>query len=183
MKRQKTVPAQGAGGCDDGSVTDASGDAALHLEIAKLSEWLETSAGVAHEPRRNDAMTLFETLHMRHLPTLLFLAALLPSLAWTSPASAQASRPAANVSLAQAERNAVELKQGMSLEQVQTLLGKPRRTALKNDGSFSTSAASQGTLQWTYTWTGSSSQASLHIQFATKTPEEWYVNSWEWGSY
>jgi hypothetical protein len=182
VKRQKTVPAQGAGGCDDGSVTDASAEAALQPEIAKLGEWLETSAGVAHEPRRNDALTLLENIHMRRLPTLLFLAALLPSLAWT-PASAQASRPAANVSLAQAERNAVELKQGMSLEQVQTLLGKPRRTALKSNGSFSTSAPSQGTLQWTYTWTGSSSQASLHIQFASKTPEEWYVNSWEWGTY
>ena len=45
---------------------------------------------------------------------------------------AQASRPGANPSLAQAERNAVELKQGMTLEEVQKLLGKPKRTALRS---------------------------------------------------
>jgi hypothetical protein len=74
-------------------------------------------------------------MQMRRLPTLVFLAALLPSLAWIAPAGAQPSRPGANPSLAQAERNAVELKQGMTLEEVQKLLGKPKRTALRNTGS------------------------------------------------
>jgi hypothetical protein len=113
---------------------------------------------------------------MKSLPTLVFLAALLPSLAWIAPASAQPSRPAASLTLAQAERNAVNLKQGMSAEEVQNLLGTPRRTALKNNGSL-------GTLQWSYLWTGTSAQGSLHVEFASKTPQEWYVNSWEWASY
>lgn len=119
---------------------------------------------------------------MRALPALVFLAALLPSPPWISPAGAQPSRPAANQSLPQAERHAVELKHGMSVEEVQRLLGKPRRTALKSSGG-SANAPWQGTLQWTYTWTGSSSQGSLHVEFAAKTPEEWYVNSWEWSTY
>ena len=119
---------------------------------------------------------------MTRLPTLVVLAALLPSLPWISPAAAQTPRPATNLSLAQAERNAVDLKQGMSAEDVQKLLGKPRRTALKNNGG-SPNAPWQGTLHWSYTWTGASSQASLHVEFAAKTPEEWYVNSWEWATY
>jgi hypothetical protein len=113
--------------------------------------------------------------------TLVFLAALLPLLPWTSPAGAEPSRAAANLSLAQGERLAADLKQGMSAEEVQKLLGKPRRTALKRNGS-STRTPSQGSLQWTYTWTGSY-QSSLHVEFAAKTPEEWTVNSWEWTTY
>jgi hypothetical protein len=123
-----------------------------------------------------------EGLHVKRISTLVFLAALLSWLPWISPAGAQASRPAANLSLAQAERMAADLKQGMSAEEVERLLGKPRRTSLKKNG-FSTSEA-QGTLQWTYTWAGSSSsQSSLHVEFAAKTPEAWYVNSWEWATY
>ena len=121
---------------------------------------------------------------MRRLPALVFLAALLLPLAWIPPALAQPSRPAASGSLAQAERNALELKQGMSVEEVERLLGKPRRTALRNNGVSATATPWQGTLRWTYSWPGSSFQGtSLQIEFAAKTPEEWYVNSWEWGSY
>jgi hypothetical protein len=116
---------------------------------------------------------------MTRLAVLIFVTALLP---WTLSANAQSMRPASTVTLAQAERNAVELKQGMSLEEVQKLLGKPRRTALKNNGS-STNAISQGTLQWSYSWTGSPSQGTLHVEFAAKAPEQWYVNSWEWATY
>lgn len=122
-------------------------------------------------------------MDMRRLPTLLLLATLLPSLACISPASAQPSRPAPNLTLAQAERMAVDLKQGMSAEEVQKLLGKPKRTALKNTG-VSAGAPWQGTLHWSYTWTGSSSpEGSLQVVFAAKVPEQWYVNSWEWSSY
>ena len=60
---------------------------------------------------------------MRRLPTLLFLAALLPCLAL-----AQGSGPSATPNRAQAERNAVELKQGMTPDEVRELLGKPRRS-------------------------------------------------------
>jgi hypothetical protein len=121
---------------------------------------------------------------MRRLPTLVLVATLLPSLPWISLASAQSSGPASNLSLAQAERVAVDLKQGMTVEEVQSLLGKPRRTTFKNYGSFS-NAPGQGILQWTYTWTGSSSssEGNLRVVFAAKTPDQWYVDSWDWTTY
>jgi hypothetical protein len=116
-------------------------------------------------------------------PIALMLAlALLPTLLWLSPASAQALESAAALSLAQAEHVAVDLRQGMSAEEVQKLLGKPRRTGLKSDGG-SLNRSSQGTLQWTYSWTSASAPANLHIEFVAKTPDEWYVNSWEWVTY
>jgi len=109
------------------------------------------------------------------LPILLLAAALLPA-----GALAQATRTGAP-SLAQAERNTVELKQGMSLEEVQKLLGKPRRTALR------AGIQGQGALQWSYFWSGpassSSSERSLQIEFAAKAPDQWIVNSWGWSSY
>jgi predicted phage gp36 major capsid-like protein len=116
---------------------------------------------------------------MKHLPTLAFLAALSLALAWVPDAGAQASRAAVNASFAQAERNSVDLRQGMTLEEVQKLLGKPKRTALRNTGS-SAGEPWQGTLQWTYAW---SSERTLQVVFAAKTPEQWYVNSWDWSNY
>jgi hypothetical protein len=114
---------------------------------------------------------------------LVFALTLLPSILWVSPAGAQALHPVAVLSLAQAERVAVDLKQGMSAEEVQKLLGKPQRTALKSNGGFS-NTPSQGTLQWAYSWTGSSATpGNLHIEFVAKTPDQWYVNSWEWVTY
>jgi hypothetical protein len=110
---------------------------------------------------------------------LVLLSAMLPSFLWLSPAAAQPSAP---LSLAQAEKVAVDLKQGMSAEEVQNLLGKPLRTALKSNGG-SASAPSQGTLQWMYSWTGSSAAGNLHIEFVAKTADQWYVNSWEWTTY
>ncbi len=115
-------------------------------------------------------------MRLARLPILLLAAALLPGAAL-----AQAARPAAAPSLAQAERNAVELKQGMSMEEDRTLLGKPRRTALR------AGVQGPGVLQWTYFWSGpapsSSSERSLQIEFAAKGPEEWTVSSWGWSSY
>jgi hypothetical protein len=108
--------------------------------------------------------------------------ALLPSFLWVSPAGAQSFHPAGVLSLSQAERVAVDLKQGMSAEDVQKLLGKPQRTALKNDGAYP-NTLSQGTLQWTYSWTSSSAQGNLRIEYAAKTPDQWYVNSWQWATY
>lgn len=121
---------------------------------------------------------------MRPLPTVVFLAALAAPLGWMPPAAAQAQRAGANPSLVQAERNTVELKQGMKLEEVEKLLGKPKRTALKNTGSSAAGSSagepSQGTLQWTYVW---APDRTLHVVFAAKTSEQWYVNSWDWSSY
>jgi hypothetical protein len=119
------------------------------------------------------------------LSALLFLAALPLSLAWSPAATAQPARPAAALSAAQAERNSVSLKQGMSAEEVERLLGKPRRTALKAASGSSATTPGQGTLQWTYSWPGasSSSPGSLNVVFSATTPEKWLVNSWEWSSY
>jgi hypothetical protein len=113
---------------------------------------------------------------------LVLLSAMLPLFLWLSPASAQSATPAASLSLAQAEKAAVDLKQGMSAEEVQKLLGKPLRTALKTNGG-SASAPSQGTLQWMYSWSGPSAPGNLHIEFVAKTADQWYVNSWEWTTY
>ena len=115
---------------------------------------------------------------------MVFLAALAASLGWMPPAGAQAPRAGALAGPGQAERNAVELKQGMTLEEVEKLLGKPKRTALKNTGSSAAGSSagepSQGTLQWTYVW---APERTLHVVFAAKTPEQWTVNSWDWSTY
>src|SRR4051795_6442289 len=127
---------------------------------------------------------------MKRLPLLLLIAALPVSIAWSPPAAAQGVRPPVPLSAAQAERKSVELKQGMSPEDVEGLLGKPRRTALKNGGSTG------GSLQWTYVWPGAaSSQGTLNVVFGAKTPdgaktadgakipEQWSVSGWEWSTY
>ena len=115
-----------------------------------------------------------------------FVLALLGSLPLfldlSAPASAQSARPASVLTAAQAERKSVELRQGMSSEEVEKLLGKPRRTALKNGAS--TSAPGHGTWQWIYSWPGTySSQGSLNVTFAAATQDQWRVNSWEWSTY
>lgn len=97
----------------------------------------------------------------------------MPSL----PAHAQSTRAAASPSLANVEPASVDLKQGMSLEEVEKLLGKPRPTSLKNGG------AGLATLQWTYGWAAASAQSSLRVDFGAKAPEQWSVSGWEWGSY
>lgn len=116
---------------------------------------------------------------MKRIAMVLALATL-PSFLWISPAGAGPLPPAAALTLAQTERVAVDLRQGMSAEDVQKLLGQPRRTALKNT-SGSSNASSQGSLQWTYSWAGS--QGNLRIDFVAKAPDQWYVNNWEWTTY
>ncbi|HUL93440.1 MAG TPA: hypothetical protein VLV56_13935 [Burkholderiales bacterium] len=129
---------------------------------------------------RRAIFSIFEVLHVKHLRALFLLAALSPSFAWTAPAGAEASRVSEDLNLADAERRAADLKQGMSIEDVQALLGKPRRTSLKNSGG---SGSPQGTLLWTYNWTGSSATGGLRVTFVSKTPNAWSVNSWEWANY
>jgi putative salt-induced outer membrane protein YdiY len=93
--------------------------------------------------------------------TLILLAALSALLAWMPPAAAQSSRAGASASFAQAQRSSVEL------------------TALRNTGS-SAAEPWQGSLHWTYAW---ASERTLQVVFAAKTPEQWYVNSWDWSNY
>src|ERR1700739_849108 len=118
-------------------------------------------------------------MKMKRIALTLALATL-PSFLWISAAGHRAFPAAAAPSLAQTERMAVDLKQGMSAEAVRQLLGQPRRTSLKT-ASGSSGAGSQGTLQWTYSWTGS--QGNLHVDFVAKEPDQWYVSNWEWSTY
>jgi hypothetical protein len=93
---------------------------------------------------------------------------------------AQQARSGTPLSLAQAERNAADLHRGMSPEDVRKLLGKPKRTGLKDDGA---SATSQGALRWTYVWSGGSGPGTLSVDFVADSPEQWQVRGWEWSSY
>jgi hypothetical protein len=120
-----------------------------------------------------------EISHMRRLHSLVLLTALAISLPFSSPANAESTRTDGTLSLAQGERMAADLKQGMSPDEVQKLFGKPSQTALKSDAN-ATNVPSKGTLQWTYVFVSSSDQRSLRVEFAAKSLEDWYVNSWDW---
>jgi hypothetical protein len=90
-----------------------------------------------------------------------------------------------NLTLAQGERRSVELKQGMTLQEVQDLLGKPKRTALKALSHGSTPELWQSVLHWTYAWPGTPvSDRNLEVVFASsKAPAGWLVQSWDWSGY
>jgi outer membrane protein assembly factor BamE (lipoprotein component of BamABCDE complex) len=115
---------------------------------------------------------------MRFLLFALLVAALLGTTGWFSPAAAQGARGTAGSSRGAAERAAVELRRGMSLDEVQQLLGKPARTALSG-------TADTGTLRWTYTALASnaSSDRNLNIDFSAKAAEPWTVSGWGWSNY
>jgi hypothetical protein len=118
---------------------------------------------------------------MRFLLLAMLVAVLLAATGWFSHASAQAKRPMTGVSAAATERAAVDLRQGMTLEEVQQLLGKPWRTAMTGSGPVGAPS-----LRWTYTWIASSSASdrNLNIDFTAKAPEQqWVVNGWNWSSY
>jgi len=116
------------------------------------------------------------------LSSKILVPALLSCLFYSAAPAAQGQK---SLSLPQAERLAVDLKQGMSLEEVQKLLGKPKRTSLKAD-PFAAGGQPPvgGVLRWTYSWS-SSSQAdrTLQVVFASKSAELWQVNSWDWNTY
>ena len=112
---------------------------------------------------------------MRSLPLALLLAG---ALAAPSLALAQ-TRVSADATLVQAERMAAGLRQGMPLEDVRKLLGDPKRTAMRSEGS-NTTDATRSTLQWTYTWAGPGGEGTLRVEFGAKVPDKWHVTSWLW---
>ena len=116
---------------------------------------------------------------LRFVLLMLLLAVLIAIAGLPSRALGQAARPA-GASRAVAERAAVDLRQGMTTDEVRELLGKPWRTALTGDSSA-------GTLRWTYTWAGapssSSSERMLNVDFTAKKAEQWSVSGWNWSSY
>ena len=112
---------------------------------------------------------------------VMLLPAVLSCLSYGAAAAAPGDE---KMTFAQAERRTIELKQGMTPDDVQKLLGKPKRTALKTSGYGGTAEPSQGTLQWTYNWSSpSQSERALQVTFISKSPEQWLVNSWDWSSY
>jgi hypothetical protein len=121
---------------------------------------------------------------LRYLLLLLLLAALIAVGGSPSRALAQATRPAA-ASRGAAEGAAVDLKQGMTLDEVRQLLGRPRRTALTGNGN--TEGIGARTLRWTYVWTSpsasSSAERTLNVDFTAKTAEQWNVSGWNWSAY
>lgn len=82
-------------------------------------------------------------------------------------------------------RPAADLKDGMTLQEVQELLGKPKRTALKALSHGSTPELWQSSLHWTYAWPGpSQSEQSIQVVFASsKAPGRWLVQSWDWSGH
>jgi len=116
---------------------------------------------------------------LRFVLLMLLLALLIAIAGLPSRALGQAARPAA-ASRAVAERAAVDLRQGMTIDEVRELLGKPWRTALTGDSGA-------GTLRWTYNWVGppssSSSERMLNVDFTAKKVEQWSVSGWNWSSY
>ena len=122
---------------------------------------------------------------LRLILLALLVAAIAGMLGWFSPANAQTARAAQSSSRVQAERASVDLKQGMTSDEVRELLGKPWRTALSGNGGAA-STSTQGTLRWTYMWVGSgssSSERSLNIDFNAKAAEQWTVSGWSWSGY
>jgi len=93
--------------------------------------------------------------------------------------AAAGAAASAEPTLAQAERMADTLRQGMPLEDVRKLLGEPLRASLRTDGN-STSEATRSTLQWTYTWSGAAGSGTLRVDFGLKAPESWKVTRWAW---
>jgi hypothetical protein len=122
---------------------------------------------------------------LRFLLLMLLLAALIAIAGWPSRTIAQGARSASPSRVA-AERASVDLRQGMTPEEVQALLGKPWRTALSGNVGAGNGVGGQ-TLRWTYAWSGAPSTASmerlLNVDFTAKTEERWSVNGWNWSAY
>jgi len=121
---------------------------------------------------------------MKKLLAISLVAALLATTDSVSLVQAQGARAGPGGSRAAAERAAVDLRHGMTLDQVQQLLGKPWRTTLSGNGGTA-NVPWQGTLRWTYNWntSGSASERSLNIDFNAKTAEQWSVSGWHWSGY
>jgi hypothetical protein len=105
------------------------------------------------------------------------------AFAATAPVLAQTRDGRSHITLINAERQSIELTQGMSAEEVERLLGKPKRTALKQ-GPAASADPSAGSLQWNYIWTDTSQRdSSLQVVFTRKPAGQWLVESWGWNAY
>jgi len=118
---------------------------------------------------------------VRRLPpaTVVALALLLAVTAGTVRVFGQDAASDNGLTVAQAEKLAANLRQGMTVDDVQKLLGKPQQTALQSDGA-APNLASKGTLQWSYLWSGTGNRARLRVDFTAQPLEAYHVSSWQW---
>jgi hypothetical protein len=99
-----------------------------------------------------------------------------------APVAAQDAPVDGKMALEQAEKLAANLRQGMTVEEVQKLLGKPQQTSLKSGGD-APDPVSKGTMQWVYLWGGSANHSALRVEFAAQrleALEPYRVSSWQW---
>ena len=117
------------------------------------------------------------------MPRRVLLTALTAAcLATAVPVIAQRSDARPGMTLVKAERQSIELKQGMNPEEVERLLGKPKRTALKQGSSISVDAP-QGSLEWSYVWADTTQRDStLQVVFSRKPSAPGLVESWSWNA-
>ena len=101
-----------------------------------------------------------------------------------APSGAQVPAKA-RYSQSDGERLSVGLRHGMTADQVENLMGKPKRTALRTPmGAGTASEGAQSTLLWTYSWAGASyNERNLLVVFVSKSPDQWTVSSWDWTGY
>ena len=117
-------------------------------------------------------------------PHLQLLSSIVAGLVCSTAIAAQPAPSKERLTLGQAERLAIDLQQGMALQEVERLLGKPKRTALRTLGYSGPVGSSQDTLQWTYSWSApAQSDRTLQVVFAGKSPDGWLVHSWDWNGY
>jgi hypothetical protein len=102
----------------------------------------------------------------------------------SAPSGAQVPAKA-RYSQSDGERLSISLRQGMTADQVENLMGKPKRTALRASmGAGAASEGAQSSLLWTYSWAGASyNERNLLIVFVGKSPDQWTVSSWDWTGY
>jgi hypothetical protein len=118
---------------------------------------------------------------VRRLPAVavLALALVFAGAAGLVRVAAQDAASDNGLTVGQAEKLAANLRQGMTVDDVQKLLGKPQQTALQSDGG-SPSLPSKGTLQWSYLWSNAGKSARLRVDFTAQPLEPYHVSSWEW---
>ncbi|HTP60903.1 MAG TPA: hypothetical protein VMJ14_02360 [Burkholderiales bacterium] len=118
---------------------------------------------------------------MRLIRTRATVAALLFLLSSGAPAAALPAHPASPLSLSRAEQLSVDLKQGMTMEEVDGLLGEPTRTAFKSPDYDVNSTNVPRTMQWIYEWTTPSQMnQSFQLIFTKKPHGQWSLDGWAW---
>ena len=71
-------------------------------------------------------------------------------------------------------------KPPMTREEVEKLLGKPRRTSLR----AASYRGSEDRLEWTYPWPNRADpERTFQVVFSSTLPGQWLVSTWQWSGY